>query len=197
MKHLVSIFLIVASLFAQAQDAQIVFDISFKGNTIGALTASQKKQKLVSNLALKTQTESKVLMVSVHVEPEVQVKKENNVLTEGIAYRHSNRGSADVHAHVKRNSSSGYDCERNGKSSQIQVREITFCVIDLYFNEPKGLNSVFSNMYAQQLKLVKVGEGKYEVVTPDNKNTYYTYKSGRLISVEADTPLGKVISTRR
>ncbi|MFM8913694.1 MAG: DUF6134 family protein [Flammeovirgaceae bacterium] len=114
-----------------------------------------------------------------------------------IAYRHSNRGSADVHAHVKRNSSSGYDCERNGKSTQLRAREITFCVFDLYFNEPKGLKSIFSNMYAQTLELVEVGEGKYEVITPDNKNTYYTYKSGRLISVEADTPLGKVISTRR
>ncbi|MFM8913693.1 MAG: hypothetical protein ACKOE6_12390 [Flammeovirgaceae bacterium] len=86
MKHLVSICLLVVALFTQAQDAEIVFDISFKGKTIGTLTASHKKQKLASNLALKTQTESKVLMVSVHVESEVQVKKENNVLVEGIAY---------------------------------------------------------------------------------------------------------------
>jgi hypothetical protein len=46
------------------------------------------------------------------------------------------------------------------------------------------------------LPLKLVSPGKYWLETPDNKDSYYTYINGKLIFVEANTALGKVISKR-
>jgi hypothetical protein len=126
----------------------------------------------------------------------VKVVKENGVLLEGTAYRHANRGSEDVHAHVKKIASKTYQRERNGQTSKIEKEDITMCMVDLYFKEPKGVTSVFSNMYAEKLQLKPMGGGKYQLITPDKKNSYYYYQNGKLVTVEADTPVGKVLSQR-
>lgn len=41
-----------------------------------------------------------------------------------------------------------------------------------------------------------MGGGKYQLITPDKKNSYYNYLNGKLTMVEADTPVGKVVSKR-
>jgi len=39
--------------------------------------------------------------------------------------------------------------------------------------------------------------GQYQLIAPDNNNSLYSYRNGQLISIEVDTPVGKVISKRR
>ena len=51
-------------------------------------------------------------------------------------------------------------------------------------------------MYAEFLQVNELSPGKYQLITPDNKNSYYTYRAGQLVMVETDTPLGMVVSKR-
>lgn len=185
---------LVGSLFAQK--TEISFEVSFKGKKIGVVKAIEEKTGAKSIKNLKTETDTKILVMSVHVESEVKVVKENGVLLEGTAYRHANRRAEDVHAHVKKIASKTYQRERNGQTSKIENEDITLCMVDLYFKEPKGVGAVFSNMYAEKLQLKAMGGGKYQLITPDKKNSYYSYQNGKLVTVEADTPVGKVISKR-
>lgn len=195
-KQIVYFLISFASLPLWSQTNKIVFEVAYKGKKIGTVTASEELSEKKAIRNLKTNTDTKVILVSVHVESEVKVVKDGRVLVEGTAYRHANRGAEDVHSHVKRLSAKEYEKERNGQKAKISGREITFCLIDLYFSEPVGLATVFSNMYAAELELKNLGTGKYQVVTPDKKNSYYLYKDGKLISIEVDTPVGKVTSTR-
>jgi hypothetical protein len=195
-RMLLSFAVLVCSQMVQAQKKEIVFSVIFKKDKIGTVTAVQEKQgaKVINDL--KTNTDAKVFMISVHVESELHVIKENGTLVQGTAYRHANRGSEDVHAKVVRLAEKTYQAEKNGKTNKIENQPINFCVADLYFQEPLGLNSIFSNMYASFLTIKAMGSGKYQVITPDKKNTYYTYQNGQLITMESDTPLGKVVSKR-
>jgi hypothetical protein len=51
-------------------------------------------------------------------------------------------------------------------------------------------------MYAEFLTLKATGAGKYQVTTPDKKDTFYSYQNGQLVLVESNTPLGKVVCKR-
>ena len=51
-------------------------------------------------------------------------------------------------------------------------------------------------MYAQMLELKRMDNGQYQLITPDNNNSLYSYRNGKLISIEVDTLVGKVISKR-
>jgi hypothetical protein len=194
--ELLLLFTFLSFQISLAQKVENVFRVSFKNKDIGTIHAVEQRSGTKSTKDLRTQTDTKVLMMSIHVESEVKSSHDNGILIEGTSYRHANRGTEDVHAHLVRLPDKSYQREKNGKKSLIEKQEITICVIDLFFREPKGIKTVFSNMYADFLTLKEISTGKYQLVTPDKKDSYYTYQSGKLISVESNTPLGKVISKR-
>lgn len=185
------------SLVGQAQTLEYAFEVTFKDKKIGTLHAKEEKSATRTIKDLRTETDTKIIMMSIHVESEVSVTHSNDGLIKGTAYRHANRGSEDVHAHVTRLGTNLYEIERNGKKDKLENTKITFCVIDLYFREPKGIKNIFSNMYAQMLSIKQIEPGKYQLITPDKKNSTYTYRNGKLMTIETDTPVGKVISKRQ
>lgn len=182
--------------FGFAQKKEIVFNVLFKDKNIGTIHAVKEVVGNKVTTDLKTNTNAKVFMMSIHVESEVNSIKENGVLLQGIAYRHANRGSEDVHAKVTKLADKTYQAVKNGKTTKIENKLIDICVVDLYHKEPKGLSAVFSNMYADFLKIKSLGAGKYQVTTPDKKDTFYNYQNGQLVLVESNTPLGKVVCKR-
>jgi len=193
-------FLLLISLgifqTSQAQKSEIVFQVNFKSENIGTLHAIAEQKGPTYIKDIKSLTDTKVIMMSLHVESEVTIAHENGIMIKGTAYRHANRGAEDVHAMVTKIDDQTYQVERNGKKEKMENINIVFCVADLFFKEPKGIKNVFSNMYTKMLTVKELGQSKYLLVTPDNKNSYYTYQNGKLMMVETDTPLGKVISKR-
>jgi copper chaperone CopZ len=195
------IFLLLASFllmctFTLAQEKGILFDVMFKDEKVGVMHTQETKSKSTSLKVLTIETSTTFLFIPIHVESEVSTTQKGGVLIKGTAYRNASRKSSDVIASVTKIGTRLYQRERNGVTDKIKNLHITFCVIDLYFKEPVGITRVFSNMYAEMLQLKQVSVGKYQLITPDNNNSIYTYRNGELISIEVETPVGKVISKR-
>jgi hypothetical protein len=178
-----------------AQKEEIKFEVNFKDKKIGTLIATKDKVGNKLTKDIRTLTDTKILLMSIHVESEVSVIYQDGELFKGTAYRQANRGSEDVQSMVIRKSEKNYQINRNGIVEKLN-EPITLCVVDLFFQEPIGVVSVFSNMYGKKLNLKSTGPGKYKLITPDNKHSYYSYQNGKLMLVETDTPVGKVISKR-
>lgn len=188
-------FLLVYNL-TLAQKKEIFFDVFFKDEKIGVLHAQETKSESTSLKVLTIETSTTFLFIPIHVESEVNTTQKGGVLIKGTAYRNASRKSSDVIASVTKIGTRLYQRERNGVKDKIKNLHITFCVVDLYFKEPVRITRVFSNMYAEMLQLKQVSVGKYQLITPDNNNSIYNYRNGELISIEVDTPVGKVISKR-
>ncbi len=189
--------LTVALLFpvvAFSQSRESVFKVSFKGKEIGTLTFSEERTGNTIVRDLRTNTDAKIMVMSIHVESEINSTHKDGLLVRSTAYRHANRGSADVHSRVDRRPDGKFTCERNGQQ-RIESRKIDYMIIDLYVREPIGITELFSTMYAKFISVKAIGTGKYLVEAPDNKNSWYTYKDGKLIGIESETPLGIVTST--
>jgi hypothetical protein len=198
-KKILAGILTVLSFAVFGQKTETVFDVIFKEKKVGVVNVVEEKDKTKAARIIrdiKTNTEVKVMAFLIHVESELRIIKEDNILVEGTAYRHANRGSSDVQAHVKRLNGQAYEKERNGTKATFNHTGITFCVADLYFKEPKGLKTVFSNMYADHMQVKDLGKGKYQLTGPENKVSSYSYLNGRLVKVEADTPMGSVTISR-
>lgn len=182
---------------ANAQTTETIFDIHYKNKVIGIVTALkiQTGNKTVEDLH--TKTDSKVLMLEVHVESEINITYNKNTLSKGVAYRRSNRGSEDIQSTIMKTDDTSYSIERGKKKQSLKTASIDFCIIDLYFTEPVGKTTAFSNMYGQFISIIKEGAGKYKTVLPDGKKATYIYEAGKLQTIEVDMPLGKVISKRR
>ncbi len=179
------------------QKTQISFDVFHNEENIGTLQAIKIKNGKKTVKDLRTNTNAKVLMMSIHVESEINTVSEEEILIKGIAYRHANRGTEDIQATVTKKDSKNYEAERNGVKKKIVGNVINYCVIDLYFKEPVGLSKIFSNMYADFLPIKKLEQGHYVLTTPDSKTSHYYYTNGNIERIEVEISLGKVISKRK
>lgn len=184
------------SVQSRAQKTTGVYDIFFKNDKIGTVTAMEIRSGTTSTKDLRTVSDAKVFAIEIQLEMDVNTIMENGIMTRGTAYKHANRGNENVHAITTKTGPKAYSIQRNGVTSALTDKQITNCVIDLYFSEPKGLTSVFSNMYAQDIPIKMTGAGKYEVTTPNKKTTVYTYQNGKLVTIESETPLG-MVTTRK
>jgi len=188
-------FLLVYN-FTLAQKKEILFDVMFKEEKIGILRAQETKSESTSLKVLTIETSTTFLFIPIHVESEVSTTQKGGVLIKGTAYRNASRKSSDVIATVTKIGFHLYQRELNGVKDKIKNQRITFCVVDLYFKEPVKITRVFSNMYTQMLTMKRIDNGVYQLITPDNNNSLYTYWNGELISIEVDTPVGKVMTKR-
>ncbi len=197
MKSLIILLGALIGISAPTPNQNARFEIIFDDEKIGHVLVTEQKDGAHTIRDLKTNSDTRVIAISVHVESEAKItRNEHGVLIEGIGYRHANRGSEDVHAHTRHLGTNKYKVDRNGKSWVLDDHPIQYCVADMYFKEPVGMNKVYSNMYGANLKIAKLKDGRYHVITPDNKDSYYTYHGGKLMLVEVHTPLGKVITRR-
>jgi len=192
---LLASFLLVGTI-THAQKQEVLFDVIYKDEKVGVLHAQETKTESKSFKLLTIETNTTFLFIPIHMESEVTTTQKNGILTEGTAYRNASRKSNDVIATVTKIGYKLYQRERNGVKDKIRNQRITYCVVDLYFKEPLGVTKVFSNMYAQMPELKRMDNGQYQLITPDNNNSLYSYKNGKLISIGVDTFVGKVISKR-
>ena len=177
--------------------AEANFDVTFNDKVIGTVKATEKKEggKIIKDL--RSNTDTKVLIMSIHVESEVNATYDQETFLSGVAYRHANRGAKDIHATTTRLAAQKYQTDKDGAKTTLQGKEVKYCVIDLYFKEPKGLKEIYSNMFATFVTVKELAPGKYMIMNPDQVNATYTYAGGKLMKIEVDTKVGKVTSVRK
>jgi hypothetical protein len=180
-----------------AQNTEYSLGIFFKGDKIGTVKATEIVAGTKSTKDLRTTSDAKVMCVQIHVEMDVNTIQDNGVLVQGTAFKHANRGSEDVHSKTQQTAPKTYSVQRNNENSTLTNKVIKTCVIDLYFKEPVGITTVYSNMFAQDVPLAHIGVGKYKLTTPNNKSTTFTYQNGKLMTVESETALGTVTTKRQ
>ncbi|MDF2455629.1 MAG: hypothetical protein K0R51_1622 [Cytophagaceae bacterium] len=185
-------FLYLGTGISNAQNTVITFDVIFDGKSIGTMTASKEVAGTKVVKDLRSNTDAKILMLSVHVESEVHVKTEGEILTSTTAYRHANRGAEDIQTTTVRGTGNTYDIVKNGEKIQLTHVGIKFCVSDLYFTEPLGITNIYSSTYGAFLPVKYISKGVYKLVLPDGKSTTFTYVNGKLTGAVATMSLGDI-----
>lgn len=64
--------------------------------------------------------------------------------------------------------------------------ELDFSTAKLYFQEPVGIQRVYSERFLQYCELEAQEGHRYKLSLPDNKTNYYTYKDQQLVKVFVD-----------
>lgn len=196
MKLFTSAIILIYLLASGPEQREIKFMVFHEGKNIGTMKVTRRQEGGRIIRELKTDTDRKVMIATIHAESDVSVVSDEEILTMAMAYRYGYPSTQDIHANVVRLGSK-YEIERNGIISNMDIQKIEHCVVDLYFREPKGITKVFSNMHSVFLPIKKVSEGTYELELPDKEIAVYKYKDGAIDAVETDSPYGKIISKRK
>lgn len=191
------LFSFALSMQLKGQASTIMFDVFYKDDLIGTVKAVHLVKGDVTVKDIQTKTDTKLMVATIHVESEINLNYQNNILTKGIAYRKASRGNEDVFSTTTATGNKSYTVTKDNVTTKLTNTEIKFCIGDLYFTEPKTIKKVYSNMYAKFLDINSLGSGKYKINLPDGKTFLVHYISGKLETIEVEMSLGKIITKRK
>jgi hypothetical protein len=75
---------------------------------------------------------------------------------------------------------------------RLDFNKIQQNLVTLYFNEPKGVTSIFCDNQKEMVKLQALGNGRYKVDFLNGKYNIFHYENGRCIKIEANSNLFNV-----
>lgn len=79
-----------------------------------------------------------------------------------------------------------YKCFKHPDESFELQSPIHFTAVKLYFEEPVGIDKVFSESFLAYCDLQNMGDHRYKLTLPGKRVNYYTYKDNKLVHVTID-----------
>jgi len=168
------------------------YDVVLSGDKIGDLTVTRTVKGAFTTYKLESRSEAKVPLIGT---------KKNYVLMD-VTYKDGKLVSSyckneindevDNYASISWDAAAGKYNITNEKKKLTYAAPVTFSVISLYFKEPKGLNTLFTERIGEAYALKDLGDGRYEYKIPNGDKNVYVYKNGELVETERKTIIGTV-----
>lgn len=173
------------SVFAQTKK----YEVELSGKKIGELTVSKAVKGTATTYKLESSSEVKVLFTTKKNYVLMNVIYKDGKLISSNCKNEIN-GEVDNYANITWDGSK-YDVT-NEKGKLTYSTPVTFSVISLYFQEPKGMTELFTERVGEKYPLKYLGDGRYEYKIPNGDKNVYVYKDGELVETERKTIVGTV-----
>jgi hypothetical protein len=72
------------------------------------------------------------------------------------------------------------------KNYMLHSTDLRFSTAKLYFQEPEGIQEVYSELFLQYCRLEPQEDHRYKLYLPDGKVNYYTYEDRQLVKVDIE-----------
>ena len=82
-----------------------------------------------------------------------------------------------------------YHVQLKKENKTIENEKITYSMLSLYYQEPKHVQQVFSERFAEYCQIKEIETDKYELTLPDGNKNYYYYQDGICTRVEVERTL--------
>lgn len=162
----------------------------YNGNKlIGTLNAEKQQKGLTTTYVLNVSTAFTLLLRFQLVE---KVREEFN--GQMLIYSSAERliNSKTDFNHVCRYQNNGYLIGDKNNESTVLSSKISTSVCTLYFNEPVGVNYVYSHAISKMLRLEKTGPDEYTLHQPGGNRTVYKYDDGVCTEVASENTFSTV-----
>ncbi|RPD40641.1 DUF6134 family protein [Chitinophaga barathri] len=176
---------IIPFLAAAPADGQTSkYEIRYGNNAIGQLNVKQETSGNNRKISIQSRVQSKFFQ---RMELDILAEYHHDILSRSRVTRLSTEQET-----LTEKTEKGYTVLRKGdKKSVITDPQITFCVSDLYFNEPRDVKRVYSETLGRFLEVKLLPDKRYALLMPEGKKNIYRYDKGRLTEVEINHQLGK------
>jgi hypothetical protein len=186
LRSLIIILTFILAISLQLSAQELSYDIIWKGDSIGFLTATKKPVKNVTRYQIDSQASIRFI-AKVDLDYYFENIFSNGVLVKGIS-KHS------MNNKLKSSSSIKWDGNRyfatvDDQEVNLDKKAVKTSMTSMYYQEPVGLKEIFSERYAVYCSIEPVGPNKYELTLPNGKKNYYTYEGGICTLVEVNHPM--------
>ena len=184
MKSAFSIIIILFLDFAlYAQKENYTYTIIHKDDTIGQLKALKETQGQSVQYLTKTNIETRIL-TKIEVSYAFDVKFDGQHLEQSDVQIYFNGKERTNTKTLK--STSGYKFYDSGELEKNIKHSVSYCGVQLIFEEPTGIDRVYSEETGGFHALRKIGNHIYAKENEKGRESTYLYKNGILHSAKID-----------
>ncbi|MDW3648238.1 MAG: DUF6134 family protein [Bacteroidia bacterium] len=85
-----------------------------------------------------------------------------------------------------------YNSDVDGDKESLQIPNIDYCVLNTYFEAPKGRKKIFSERWGSWLTVEDQGNGRYILQPPNGSHNTLIYKNGICQEMQFNHTIAKV-----
>lgn len=185
-KFLIILFLLAVTFSLPLQAQELSYDIVWKGDSIGFLTATKKPVKNVTRYEIDSQASFRII-AKIELDYYFENVFSNGVLVKGIS-KHSMNNKLKSSSSIKWDGKK-YLATVDEQEVNLDRQAVKTSMTSMYYQEPVGLKEIFSERYAVYCSIKPVSPNKYELTLPNGNKNYYTYKGGICTLVEVNHPM--------
>ncbi len=165
-------------------ERSLTYEVFSNDEHIGEIKASFREENGVRTYEMQTDVTYKILFKAMRFDNRITSRYQDDILTEASSTDHLN----DKPRSANRIEYKGdhYLVYEEDESERLEETSIKNCLSSLYFSEPKGLESVFSQRLGKLIPLEEVAPNKYAVHLSSSKTNYYRFENGICVEVEVN-----------
>ena len=158
------------------------------GKKIGSLVTERKVKGDVEMYSLVSTADVSILWKAMSAHTVTNLVFKGGVLTESY-YEHKENGVVEKYCKLSEDGNGGY-AVHHWKKGKFNVSPLaSFCLINIYYTEPKDGQKMFSESFGEYITIKKTGPGTYEIKDPAGEKSVYHYTDGRLTETEFHTSI--------
>ncbi len=177
-------FLFSSVLIAQTQQ----YDVILVGADVGDMSVTKKISGTKKTYLLESYTS--VIFGTRKDAYTGKMEFENNVLVSSSIENKKN-GKLIFYTYVNKVGDAGYKVQTEKGLSTI-AGKVGYCCYDIFFQEPKDGESLFSERWGKFGTITKTGDHDYKVVIKGAEDYIYHYEGGKMERMDVPSPVGKV-----
>ena len=162
---------------AQGVGEPIIFNLVYKGDVIGTLTAKKIEEQGKQIYKVSTDVRKKVLHIKTCLYT-VDATYANGLLTDSDFKFYIN-DELDKQAQVEQNGDELYGSKKGKKKKKIKTQVVPYSSAKFYFEEPAGITEIFSESKLKNRDLAPHKSKAHTYVLEKNKGEYI-YENGEL-----------------
>ena len=172
---LVIILLALIPVLSRSQSQNLHYKIVQGGDEIGWMRLDRVISGNRSTLLLISEIKTRVIFL-IKVCAKETAEFENGRLIHSTQFRKTN-GDVKLNK-LTRLKANKYEVEENGEKQNLAFTNITTNLLSLYFQEPVGINTLYSDKFECFVKVTKTDDGGYKVKFPDGNSNVFYYSGG-------------------
>lgn len=186
---ILGIMLIVSSFTTPNTYKSLSYNVVKNNKVIGVININKSISQNEIVYTLNSDIKTKLLLTFNIVGKEKAIYK-NGVLVYSSVYRSLN-DKVKVDHSIKLQGDK-YHITASNEITSMPFRAINHNLVTLYFNEPKGVDSIFCDNLKEMVAVKAIAAGAYRVEISNGKYNVFHYKNGKCIKVEAVSKLFSV-----
>ena len=160
---------------------KVSFSIIKKNSTIGYIDIEKQSLNETTTYIINSEVNAKVIFNFNAIGKEKSIYKKDTLIYSSIYRKLNNK--------VKLNQSLSfingkYLLKEENKNELLNIDIINRNLVTLFFNEPNGIQEIYTDKYKQMVKIDPIGDRKYKLILPNKSINIYHYENGKCTTID-------------